>query len=295
MSDVLCFFCAVVLSEYFLPMQLFVLAWLCLQEGETINTPSVLDLPPSSPAHEGLRYNPVLKFCGEKSALVSDGCGCLHLVAIDHQEQRQTWTIAGSFSFEQPCLLLDSVENGGTWSCVVATFDTSLAASDSKGGERPFKLHYLCLAVKGDGQAECRSNTCLTGTSLPLYSSLSRSEGDLCMLSEGKFQLVGTDQTSQPSSPAIASTSLAKKKCHDWQQTSEFVTVVFDVEADVRARDVVFSLTSDEVSLGLTDGVSLLRGRLASRVDVEGSAWTIVNHRLVTWSVQFILHVIVCP
>ena len=62
---------------------------------------------------------------------------------------------------------------------------------------------------------------------------------------------------------------------YQWSQTEEDIVISFHLEEDVTKKDVWCVIDRSEVSVGLSDGKTLLRGELAHNIDPEGSTWTI--------------------
>ena len=249
-----------------------------LQDCDEVKVTVVLTLPPRLLDHGTVNFQPSVVFSGQNTAVISNGCGCLHLIAIDRQAQASTWTLADSFQYSMPCLLLDCIEQDGRWLCAVLTVEIAHEGKD----QNSYGLHCFCLEANGHGQILSRTVSQLSGSSVPLYTALCPSDSSLCVLCEGRFSSLSSHTAVAAASPGapVDAPSVPKNPSHNWQQSSDDVTVVFDLEPDVKARDIVYSLHGGgDISLGLTDGVSLLRGQLAERVDVEGSAWTIENHK----------------
>ncbi|XP_065176745.1 nudC domain-containing protein 1-like [Sycon ciliatum] len=177
-----------------------------------------------------------------------------------------------------------------------------IAGGTGDSGQCRFTLQWLALQpAVVDNVTTLNLLVCseFSSRSIPFYASLT-SDGSnvLCVLNEGRLQHTANGNSRDSSQGTLTSstandTAMEESNAPDgqtpscpqttqqWEQTSDLVTVSFNVDKDVRSRDIHFSLSSSgEISLGLKDGESFLRGNLSERVDNEGSAWTIENHVL---------------
>lgn len=270
--------------------------FLLLLKNDALHNEVLLPLPDTSETCSGIPLPACVLFTSNSTALVSDGLGTLHVVLTSARDSQSTaassWKIQASHKERQPFLLLSAEkrESEDAWDCVLLSSDAleNASAAQALSGSSfrqqcVFTLSWLRLKLGNDGLA-VEEVVLLSGPSVPLYCSLEKDASALLLLCDGRFAKSGDfnghaeDRTSpaiQTSAAAAAAAGAAGKPALRWTQTSEDLTISFKVDDDVRVRDVVCNLQKDEVSLGLSDGTSLLRGTLFGMVDCEGSAWTL--------------------
>ena len=66
---------------------------------------------------------------------------------------------------------------------------------------------------------------------------------------------------------------------YTWSQDGEDVHMQFTVPAGIARADVFLNLQADHVEFGVKNGLTMLKGQVHDRVDVDASTWTIDGQR----------------
>lgn len=66
---------------------------------------------------------------------------------------------------------------------------------------------------------------------------------------------------------------------YTWTQTYTDVTVSVSLPEDVTKRDIVCTIERDSLLVGLTDGISYIRGELWDKIDTDISTWIYTNNK----------------
>ncbi len=65
------------------------------------------------------------------------------------------------------------------------------------------------------------------------------------------------------------------KLAYEWSQSDTDVTITVTLPPDATKQDVSCAFGREDVVVGLTDGITYVRGKLYAAIDPEASAWTI--------------------
>ncbi|KAK5883214.1 hypothetical protein CesoFtcFv8_019572 [Champsocephalus esox] len=133
---------------------------------------------------------------------------------------------------------------------------------------------------------EVKKRRVLNGKTVPHYAAVEPKGKGLMVASEKPFAFTHVDglpvQLPDPEPMEVEKTD----PIYFWQQTAEDVTVFVRMPEGVTKEEVQFSLTADQIMLGVQGFPPLLEGQLFAPADPEASAWIIKEDKSLELTLQ---------
>ncbi|KAI4818171.1 hypothetical protein KUCAC02_011530 [Chaenocephalus aceratus] len=220
-------------------------------------------------------------------AALSDGAGTLTLLRTGKRGD-------GTFMKWEP---LFSEDNGGAFQpSSTATLmsrreSTPWRRSRRKPKERVLRVSGVITVANSAGQGqekkyEVKKRRVLNGKTVPHYAAVEPKGKGLMVASEKPFAFTHVDglpvQLPDPEPMEVEKTD----PIYFWQQTAEDVTVFVRMPEGVTKEEVQFSLTADQIMLGVQGFPPLLEGQLFAPADPEASAWIIKEDKSLELTLQ---------
>uniref|UniRef100_A0A667XH25 NudC domain-containing protein 1 n=1 Tax=Myripristis murdjan TaxID=586833 RepID=A0A667XH25_9TELE len=229
-------------------------------------------------------------------AALSDGTGRLFLLRTSKRGESShiKWEPLFSEELGEPFTILHSVSHvqAGVHAMEVLLLRIQKDSEETRGSGYSVSLEWVTVGNTA-GQGECqekkyevRKRRVLMGKSVPHYAAVEPQGKGLMVASEKPFVFTHVDgrPVDQPAAePMEVETT---DPIYFWQQTAEDITVSVRMPEGVTKDEVQFSLTADNVRVGVRGFSPLLQGQLYAPVDPEASAWIIKNNKSLELTLQ---------
>ncbi|XP_034057503.1 nudC domain-containing protein 1 [Gymnodraco acuticeps] len=227
-------------------------------------------------------------------AAVSDGAGTLTLLRTGKRGDGtfMKWEPLFSEDTGEPFSLLHSTSHvqEGVHSMEVLLLRIQKEPQETKGSGFCVSLEWITVANSaGQGQEkkyEVKKRRVLNGKTVPHYAAVEPKGKGLMVASEKPFAFTHVDglpvQLPDPEPMEVEKTD----PIYFWQQTVEDVTVFVRMPEGVTKEEVQFSLTADQIMLGVQGFPPLLEGQLFAPADPEASAWIIKEDKSLELTLQ---------
>ncbi|EDV29028.1 uncharacterized protein TRIADDRAFT_52501 [Trichoplax adhaerens] len=225
------------------------------------------------------RHNLSMQFPSKKHALISDGVDKIYL--LDRHVKK--WKILGIINYERPCTLLHAVcdDKQDKCQCYLIEFK-----------RQDFKIEptskWIEITIPTNHQDSCNYNIVLQirGQCVPLFGGICPISRKLILIHEKELiiercEISDADDKMEESASYEKSNSMLNENLlpeYIWTQSADTVVVNFVTPYNIKPTDVVFSLTTKEILLGLVDGLIFLKGELHDKVDVDGCTWILQDN-----------------
>ena len=223
-------------------------------------------------------HNVSLQFPSKKHAVLSDGVDKIYFM----DRQTNKWQVLYTINYEKPCTLLYAICDDQLQNC-----HCCLVQFNHQGSRAETKVQWIEIEIATDVIHSCNYNvlTQISGQCVPLYSAICPISKKFILIHEKKLtieqQEISNNDKADVACNSEQNSSISYENLnseYSWTQNSDTVVVNFSIPYPVKSRDVVFSLTSKDISLGLMDGLVLIRGKLHGQVDVEGCTWILQDN-----------------
>ncbi|KAJ4928396.1 hypothetical protein JOQ06_016188 [Pogonophryne albipinna] len=227
-------------------------------------------------------------------AALSDGAGTLTLLRTGKRGDGtfMKWEPLFSEDTGEPFSLLHSTSHvqEGVHSMEVLLLRIQKEPQETKGSGFCVSLEWITVANSaGQGQEkkyEVKKRRVLNGKTVPHYAAVEPKGKGLMVASEKPFAFTHVDglpvQLPDPEPMEVEKTD----PIYFWQQTVEDVTVFVRMPEGVTKEEVQFSLTADQIMLGVQGFPPLLEGQLFAPADPEASAWIIKEDKSLELTLQ---------
>ncbi|KAK5910823.1 hypothetical protein CgunFtcFv8_005052 [Champsocephalus gunnari] len=227
-------------------------------------------------------------------AALSDGAGTLTLLRTGKRGDGtfMKWEPLFSEDTGEPFSLLHSTSHvqEGVHSMEVLLLRIQKEPQETKGSGFCVALEWITVANSaGQGQEkkyEVKKRRVLNGKTVPHYAAVEPKGKGLMVASEKPFAFTHVDglpvQLPDPEPMEVEKTD----PIYFWQQTAEDVTVFVRMPEGVTKEEVQFSLTADQIMLGVQGFPPLLEGQLFAPADPEASAWIIKEDKSLELTLQ---------
>ncbi|XP_033950348.1 nudC domain-containing protein 1 [Pseudochaenichthys georgianus] len=227
-------------------------------------------------------------------AALSDGAGTLTLLRTGKRGDGtfMKWEPLFSEDTGEPFSLLHSTSHvqEGVHSMEVLLLRIQKEPQETKGSGFCVSLEWITVANSaGQGQEkkyEVKKRRVLNGKTVPHYAAVEPKGKGLMVASEKPFAFTHVDglpvQLPDPEPMEVEKTD----PIYFWQQTAEDVTVFVRMPEGVTKEEVQFSLTADQIMLGVQGFPPLLEGQLFAPADPEASAWIIKEDKSLELTLQ---------
>lgn len=213
-------------------------------------------------------------------AVLSDGVDKIYF--IDRQTIK--WQILYTINYERPCTLLYAICDDQLYNC-----HCCLVEFNHQGSKTEMKAKWIEIEIAID-ELHLYNYSVITqikGQCIPLLSAICPISKKLILIHEKKLTIEQQEVSnvsekariacnSEQSSSSISCENLIPE--YTWTQNSDTVVVNFAVPYPIKPPDVIFSLTSKDISLGLKDGLVFIKGKLHGQVDIDGCAWILQDN-----------------
>nr|XP_018899756.1 PREDICTED: nudC domain-containing protein 1 [Bemisia tabaci]XP_018899757.1 PREDICTED: nudC domain-containing protein 1 [Bemisia tabaci] len=247
-----------------------------------------LDTMPSKPL-----VNPSLSFVSEELALASDGCKKLYLLHTGLRESdAQSWNVLFEeeiMAEEIGFIILDS-QNSRTQreiSCVLLSVvdSKSMELRTESSSEDASKfvsfLNVITLAADENQRWALKSKKQLHCTGEIEYAAVEKDLSHLCTISKESLHfsfdserpVLAEHQAEEPNQNGT------KKVEYYWQQTSDDITIWFNIPSDTLSNQISVNVQDSELKVKCVDRV-LLQGSLHSSVSENLTTWTLDKNKL---------------
>ncbi|KAJ0003485.1 hypothetical protein NQD34_008583 [Periophthalmus magnuspinnatus] len=227
-------------------------------------------------------------------AALSNGMGHLHLLRTGKRgdSSHNKWESLFSESIGDPFVILHSVSHveGGVHCIEVLVLRVQKDPEETKGSGFYVGLEWITVsnaAEKGQEKSySLRKRRSLRGRTVPHYVALEPHGTGLMLASEKPFTFTHMDgqpiERPEPEPMEVEKTD----PIYMWQQTAEDLTVCVRLPQGVTKDAVQFSLTADNLSVGVQGFSPLIHGQLYAAVDPESSAWFIKDNKSLEVTLQ---------
>ncbi|KAK3601670.1 hypothetical protein CHS0354_038237 [Potamilus streckersoni] len=233
-------------------------------------------------------YNANLLFVAIDLVVLADGAGKVYLLYTgDRNKTTSKWKVLSSqsvFEEDKPCMLVDAVEHVSNESHRVETLlvhvkETTIVEKEKYHSEFLTVLEWLTFE-SGSRETWSLERTRRLVSRRPYhYASLDRMVPSLVIAGEADMEFV-YDSVKPVTKEEEKETYQNDLPEYTWNQTTEDIRVQFTVPKDVKKANIYLSLTSELIEFGIKNSTVLLKGHLHSKVDPEGSTWTISSQRV---------------
>lgn len=247
------------------------------------------------------RVSTSMHFLSEERAALCDGAGTLLVLHTGARavETDAAWEVVYSGAVSTPSLVVDGLQRAGAAGAVLELLLLRVERDPAPSSKSGFHsaLEWLTLepdeGVVGPARFSVSRRRELAGPSAPFYVALEPWGAGIVVAADRALRV--TSDSARPVAEEEEEEQVEVKEeeeeekeeeekelgvddvkapPYQWQQTSEDVTVTFDLPEDTPKGDVEVTVTPERLEVGVKGGATLLRGELAGRADPEGSAWT---------------------
>ncbi|XP_019959970.2 nudC domain-containing protein 1 [Paralichthys olivaceus] len=235
-----------------------------------------------------------LSFTSATWAALSDGTGRLYLLRTGKRGDgsHSKWEPLFSEDLGEPFTILHSVSHvqAGLHSMEVLLLRIQKDLQDTKGSGYSVSLEWLTVAnAAAQGQEkkyEVRKRRVLRGKSVPHYAAVEPQGKGLMVASEKPFVFTHVDGCAVEQNDSEPMEVEKTDPIYFWQQTGEDITVCVRTPEGVTKEEVQFTLTADNISIGVQGFSPLLEGQMFASVDPEASAWIIRDDKSLEVTLQ---------
>ncbi|XP_041376317.1 nudC domain-containing protein 1-like [Gigantopelta aegis] len=239
------------------------------------------------------RYNSSLCFAGRHTAVLADGAGNFSVLDTDNRvEHAYVWkavfsssdVVSGSKLFEVVSAVQHRTDENHRIECLLVHIEERDEEHKEKYSS-PFLtvITWITLLSVDKKVWTVERTRRLEGVKPFDYAVVEKDGSAVLILSEQKFTLV-TDSVNPVQSAGewevIAKVFPDDIPRYTWSQDSEDINIQFTVPAGVVKADIFLNLQADHIEFGVKNGLTLLKGQVHDRVDVEASTWTIQGQRV---------------
>ncbi|KAM8884500.1 nudC domain-containing protein 1 isoform 1-T1 [Synchiropus picturatus] len=227
-------------------------------------------------------------------AALSDGSGRLYLLRTGKRADSShlKWESLFIEDVGDPFIILHSISHvhDGVHTLEVLLLRIQKDQQETKGSEFSTSLEWITVsnvAGKGlDKKYEVKRRRLLKGKTVPNYAAIEPQGKGLMVAAEKPFVFTHVDGQPVEAPEQEPMEVETTEPIYFWQQTTDDITMIVRMPEGVTKETVHFSLTRDDISIGVKGSDPFLEGQLFASVDPEASAWIIKNDKSLEVTLQ---------